>query len=145
MESRTQGSRPRPRTQTKFEAKNSSSENRPSQGQRQECLRPRLKTKNTGGKCSTKKKGLQIFFRRSKKKQQQSLHSHFSANRQKKLKTKTSAKDQGHRCKCSARKKVCKKFFRWSKKKKKSLQPHFSADRQKKRSSRTFFKWSTNF
>ena len=63
MESRTQGSRPKPRTQTKFEAKakNSSSENRPSRGQGQECLRPRLKTKNTGGKCFTKKKFFKNF------------------------------------------------------------------------------------
>ena len=54
----------------KFEAKakNSSSENRPSRGQGQECSRPRLKTKNTGGKCSTKKKVFKIFIRRSKNK-----------------------------------------------------------------------------
>ena len=42
MESRTQGSRPRPiRTQKKFEAKDSPSEDRPSRRQGQECSRPR--------------------------------------------------------------------------------------------------------
>ena len=44
MESRTQGSRPRPRTQKKFEAKDSLSEDRPSRGQGQECSRPRPRT-----------------------------------------------------------------------------------------------------
>ena len=65
-----------------------------------------------------KKKVFNIFFRRSKK-QLQSLQPHFSADRQKKLRTKTKAKDQGRRCKCSPRKKGLQKFFRRSKKKKK--------------------------
>ena len=44
----------------------------------------------------------------------------FSADRQQKLKTKIKAKDQGHRCKCSPRKKrFSKNFSRLSKKKKK--------------------------
>ena len=49
-------------------AKDSPSENRPYRGQGQECLRPRPRTKNTGGKCFPKKKGLQNFFRRSPQK-----------------------------------------------------------------------------
>ena len=91
----------------KFEAKakNSSSENRLSQGQGQECLRPRLKIKNTGGKCSTKKARSSKFSSGDlKTKKKQSLQPHFSADHQKKLKTKIKAKDQGHRCKCSPRK-----------------------------------------
>ena len=60
VESRTQGSRPRPprlRTQKKSEAKakNRLSKDRPSRGQRQECSRPRLMTKDTSRKCSPKK------------------------------------------------------------------------------------------
>ena len=62
MESRTQGSRPRPRTQKKSEAKakDSLSEDRTSRGQGQECSRPR--TKDTGASVLKKKKGLQKFF-----------------------------------------------------------------------------------
>ena len=61
MESRTQGSRPRPRTQKKSEAKakDSLSENRPSRGQEQECSRPR--TKDTADSV-LQKKGLQKSF-----------------------------------------------------------------------------------
>ena len=44
VESRTQGSRPRPRTQKKSEAKDSLSEDRHSRGQGQECSRPRPRT-----------------------------------------------------------------------------------------------------
>ena len=49
VESRTQGSRPRPRTQKKSEAKAKISlfEDRPSRGQGQKCLRPRPRIKNT--------------------------------------------------------------------------------------------------
>ena len=66
MESRTQGSRPRPRTQKKSEAKNSLSEDRHSRGQGQECSRPRPRTKDTKRKCSPKKKrSSQKFFKRS--------------------------------------------------------------------------------
>ena len=63
VESRTQGSRPRPRTQKKFDAKPKErpSENRPYRGQGQECSRPR--TKDTAAKDLQK-----IFFRRSQKK-----------------------------------------------------------------------------
>ena len=61
VESRTQGSRPRPRTQKKFEAKDSLSEDRPYRGQGQECSRPR--TKDTGASVLLKKKkGLQKYF-----------------------------------------------------------------------------------
>ena len=53
MESRTQGSRPRPRTQKNFEAK---AKDRPSRGQGQR------------RKCSPKKRSSKFFFRRSQKK-----------------------------------------------------------------------------
>ena len=61
--SRTQGSRPRPRprTQKKSEAKDSLSEDRLSRGQRQECSRPRPRTKD-GGANVLQKKSLQKFF-----------------------------------------------------------------------------------
>ena len=80
VESRTQGSRPKPRTQKKSEAKDSLSEGRHSRGQGQECSRPRprfnrwrlnriqktkkLKNKDQGHKrkCSPKKKGLHKNF-----------------------------------------------------------------------------------
>ena len=68
VESRTQGSRPRPRTQKKSEAKDSLSEDRHSRGQGQECSRPR--TKDTKRKCSPKKK--------------KSLHKNFSGDQKKK-------------------------------------------------------------
>ena len=55
MESRIQGSRPRPRTQKNFEGK---AKDRPSRGQDQGHRR----------KCSQKKRSLKIFFRRSQKK-----------------------------------------------------------------------------
>ena len=59
VESRTQGSRPRPRTQKKSEAKakDSLSEDKPSRGQGQECSRPR-----TQPQVFSKKKGLQKSF-----------------------------------------------------------------------------------
>ena len=65
MESRTQGSRPRPRTQKKSEAKakNSLSENRPSRGQGQECSRPR--TKDIAASVLQKKRSSKKFFRQS--------------------------------------------------------------------------------
>ena len=62
VESRTQGSRPRPRTQKKFEAKDSLSEDRPSRGQGQECSRPRPRTKDRRKRSPKKKKGLQKYF-----------------------------------------------------------------------------------
>ena len=67
MESRTQGSRPRPRTQKNSEAKaeDSLSEDRTSQGQGQECSRPRPRTKDTGASVPKKKRSSKIFFRRS--------------------------------------------------------------------------------
>ena len=75
MESRTQGSRPRPRTQKKSEAKDSLSGNRHSRGQGQEYSRPRtgmLEAKDQGHKrkCSPKKKkrSSQKFFKRSPQK-----------------------------------------------------------------------------
>ena len=68
MESRTQGSRPRPRTQKKPEAmaKDKASEDRPSRGQVQECSRPR--TKDTGASVLQKKRSSKFFFRRFQKK-----------------------------------------------------------------------------
>ena len=76
VESRTQGSRPRPRTQKKSEAKDSLSEDRHSRGQGQEWSRPRTgmieaKAKDQGHKrkCSTKKKrSPQKFFKAISKK-----------------------------------------------------------------------------
>ena len=64
MESRTQGSRPRPRTQKKSEAKakDSLSEDRPSRGQGQECSRPKPRTKDTAASVFQKKKGFQKSF-----------------------------------------------------------------------------------
>ena len=67
VESRTQGLRPRPRTQKKSEtkAKDSLSEDRTSRGQGQECSRPRPKTKDTGASVLKKRiiiRGLQNFF-----------------------------------------------------------------------------------
>ena len=63
VESRTQGSRPRPRTQKKSEAKDSLSEDRYSRGQGQECSRPRSRTKDTSASAlQKKKKGLHKNF-----------------------------------------------------------------------------------
>ena len=66
VESRTQGSRPKPRTQKKSEAKakDSLSEDRTSRGQGQECSRPRPRTKDTGASVpkNKRKKGLQKIF-----------------------------------------------------------------------------------
>ena len=64
MESRTQGSRPRSRTQKKSEAKakDSLSEDRTSLGQGQECSRPRPRTKDTGASVLQKKKVFKNFF-----------------------------------------------------------------------------------
>ena len=61
VESRMQGSRPRPRTQKKSEAKDNLSEDRPSRGQGQECSRPRPRTKDTAANV-LRKKGLQKSF-----------------------------------------------------------------------------------
>ena len=62
VESRTQGSRLRPRTQKKSEAKakDSLSEDRHSRGQGQECSRPR--TKDTSASALQKKKDLHKNF-----------------------------------------------------------------------------------
>ena len=67
VESRTQGSRPRPRTQKKSVAKtkDSLSEDRPSRGQGQECSRPRPRTKDTAASVLQKKRFSKKFFRRS--------------------------------------------------------------------------------
>ena len=64
VESRTQGSRPRPRTQQNSEAKakDTLSEDRHSRGQGQECSRPR--TKDTAASV-LKKKFSKKLFRRS--------------------------------------------------------------------------------
>ena len=66
MESRTQGSRPRPKTQIKSEAKDSPTEDRPFRGQGQECSRPRPRTQ--AQVLSKKKRSSPKFFRRSPKK-----------------------------------------------------------------------------
>ena len=57
VESRTQGSRPRPRTQKKSEAKakDSLSEDRTHRDQGQECSRPRPRTKDTSASVLQKK------------------------------------------------------------------------------------------
>ena len=59
------GSRPRPKTQKKSEAKakDSLSEDRPSRGQGQECSRPR--TKGTAASVLQKKRSSKKFFRQS--------------------------------------------------------------------------------
>ena len=64
MESSTQGSRPRPRTQKKFEAKakDSLSEDRHSRGQGQECSRPMPRTKDTSASALQKKKKKKKVF-----------------------------------------------------------------------------------
>ena len=73
MESRTQGSRPRPRTQKKSEAKDSLSEDRHSRDQGQECSRPRTKDISTSALQKKKKKrSSQKFFSRSPKKKKSS-------------------------------------------------------------------------
>ena len=80
VESRTQGLRPRPRTQKKSEAKDSLFEDRHSRGQGQECSRPR--TKNTSTSALQKKKGLHKHFSGDLKKN--GLHKNFSGNLHKK-------------------------------------------------------------
>ena len=62
MESRTQGSRPRPRTQKKSEAKDSLFEDRTSRGQGQECSRPRPRNKDTSASVLQKKKKKKKVF-----------------------------------------------------------------------------------
>ena len=74
MESRTQGSRPRPRTQKKSKAKDSLSEDRHSRGQGHK------------RKCSPNKKknrSSQKFFRRSPKKKKRSSQKFFKRSPQK--------------------------------------------------------------
>ena len=116
MESRTQGSRPRPRTQKKSEvkAKDSLSEDRHSRGQGQQCSRPRPRTKDTSASAlqKTKKRSSQKFFRRSPKKK--SPNKNFSGD-------------------LPPKKKVFTKIFQAISKKKKE---------KKKRSSQKFFKRS---
>ena len=87
VESRTQGSRPRPRTQKKSEAKDSLSEDRHSRGQGQPfrgqtLSRPRtgmLEAKDQGHKAQVlsnkkkKKRSSQKFFRRSPKKKKKKV------------------------------------------------------------------------
>ena len=61
---KTKNLRPRPRIQRKSEAKDSLSEDRPSQGQGQECSRPRSRTKDTAASV-LQKKSSKKFFRQS--------------------------------------------------------------------------------
>ena len=79
VESRTQGSRPRPRTQKKSEAKakDSLSEDRHSRGLGQECSRPKPRTQ--AQVLSKKKKSTQKFFRRSSKKKKEAFTKIFQA------------------------------------------------------------------
>ena len=62
MESRTQRSRPRSRTQKKSEAKDSLSEDRHSRGQGQGCSRPKPRTKDTSASPLQKKKVFTKIF-----------------------------------------------------------------------------------
>ena len=55
------------------------------------------------------------------------------------------AKDQGHKRKCSPKKKVFTKIFQAISKKKKGLHKNFSSDLHKKTFSKNFFKRSTKF
>ena len=70
VESRTQGSTPRPRKQKKSEAKDSPSKDIPSRGKGQECSTPR--TKDTGAsvlqKNRSSKNFFQAIFKRAKQK-----------------------------------------------------------------------------
>ena len=84
VESRTQGSRPRTRTQKKkSEAKDSLSEDRHSRGQGQKCSRP--KTKDTSA-SALQKKGLHKNFsgELKKKGKKKDLHRYFSSDLHKK-------------------------------------------------------------
>ena len=91
VESRTQGSRPRPRTQKnsrprprrqkKSEAKDNLSEDRHSRGQGQKCSRPR--TKDTSASALQKKKVLSKTFQAISKKKK-GLYKNFSGDLHKK-------------------------------------------------------------
>ena len=86
MESRTQGSRPKPSTQKKSEAKakDSLSEDRHSRGQGQKCSRPRPRTKDTSASALQKKKrSSQKIFGRSPKKKKRSSQKFFRRSPQK--------------------------------------------------------------
>ena len=90
VESRTKGSRQRPRTQKKSEAKakDSLSEDRHSRGQGHECSRPRTKDTSASALQKKKKKGLHKNFSGDlqKKKKKKGLHKNFSGDLQKKKK-----------------------------------------------------------
>ena len=79
VESRTQGSRARPRLrpQKKSEAKDSPSEDRLSRGQGQERSGPRLRTKDTNASVLQKKRSSKIFFRDLQKKKQKKVFKFF--------------------------------------------------------------------
>ena len=72
VESRTQDSRPRPRTQKKIRG-----QRQPFRGQT--LLRPRPRTKDTSGSALQNKRSSQKFFRRSPKKKK-GLHKNFSCD-----------------------------------------------------------------
>ena len=63
MESRTQRSRPTPRTQKKFEVKDQLFQDRPSQGQGQEWSRPRPRTEDQGMAWNEMENGIERKFR----------------------------------------------------------------------------------
>ena len=79
VESRTQGSRPRPKTEKKSEAKvkDSLSEDRHSRGKGQECSRPRTLAQVLSKKRK-KKRSSQKFFRRSPKKKKKKKRKVFT-------------------------------------------------------------------
>ena len=96
MESRTQGSRPRPRTQKKSEAKakGSLSENRPleakakDQGHKRKCSpKKKVFTKNSSQKFTKQRSSQKILHKNS---QNKGLHKNISGDLQK---IKTSSKD----------------------------------------------------
>ena len=94
VESKTHGSRPRPGTQKKSEAKDSPSEDRPSRGQGQKCSRQRP-IKGTGASVlKNKKKVFKIFLTRSpkkKRKKRNGLQKFFSGDLQNFNNSKTTA------------------------------------------------------
>ena len=82
VESRTQGSRPRPKTQKKSEAKvkDSLSEDRLSRGQGQECWRPRTLAQVLSKKKKVFTKIFQAISKKEKqKKKEKGLHINFSS------------------------------------------------------------------
>ena len=98
IESRTQGSRPRPsqghKKKSEAKAKNSLSEDRHSRGQGQECSRPRPRTKDTSASALQKKKVCtKIFQAISKKEKKRSSQKFFKRFPQKNVFQKNFSSD----------------------------------------------------